>query len=64
MKQSMPQPPVRRRRNEYLKGGPSGGGHSSVQHGHSHTRGELPGRLARNWKTDQISTGPAAVNPH
>lgn len=64
MKQSLPQPPVRRRRNEYLKGTHSSGGHGSIQHGHCHTRGELPGRLARNWKADQFSTSPASSSPN
>lgn len=62
MKQSLPQPLIRRRRNEYLKGTHSLGGHSSIPHGHCHTRGELPGRLARNWKADQFSTSTAPSN--
>jgi hypothetical protein len=58
MKPTMPQPPIRRRRNEYLKGAHSQEGQGTIQHGHCHTRGELPGRLARNWKMNQGSTIP------
>ncbi len=59
MKPNSPQPPVRRRRNEYLKGAQSSADSHLTRHGHSHTRGELPGRMARNWKNIQGLNTPA-----
>jgi hypothetical protein len=56
-------PPLRRKRAEFLKSPRQVHGHGIVSHAHSHTRGELPGRFARNWKP-KMNLNNSASSPH
>ncbi len=64
MKKNISFPPAPQKRDDYLKSPQLTSGKGPTDHAHSHTRGELPGRQARNFKAVAAAQGSSTSQSH